>query len=127
MKAIAINSELKSVTEKHMDMDWLTIFGLIIASMTALFINFVLPGDDVVKGIISMIAAAPIVLVSVKDFYGLRSYRLAEAVCMTIINNRPLIYESQGIWKELNKYAGSRRKEFTENKKNNKKHSADNA
>ena len=127
MKAIVINPELKSVTEKHMDMDWLTIFGLIIASMTALFINFVLPGDDVVKGIISMIAAAPIVLVSVKDFYGLRSYRLAEAVCMTIINNRPLIYESQGIWKELNKYAGSRRKEFTENKKNNKKHSAGNA
>ena len=127
MKAIAINPELKSVTEKHMDMDWLTICGLIIASVTALFINFVLPGDDVVKGIISMIAAAPIVLVSVKDFYGLRSYRLAEAVCMTIINNRPLIYESQGIWKELNKYAGSRRKEFTENKKNNKKHSAGNA
>ena len=59
MKAIAINPELKSVTEKHMDMDWLTIFGLIIASVTALFINFVLPGDDVVKGIISMIAAAP--------------------------------------------------------------------
>ena len=127
MKAIAINPELKSVTEKHMDMDWLTIFGLIIASVTALFINFVLPGDDVVKGIISMIAATPIVLVSVKDFYGLRSYRLAEAVCMTIINNRPLIYESQGIWKELNKYAGSRRKEFTENKKNNKKHSTGNA
>lgn len=127
MKAIAINPELKSVTEKHMDMDWLTIFGLIIASMTALFINFVLPGDDAVKGVISMIVAAPIVLVSVKDFYGLRSYRLAEAVIISMINNRPLMYESQGIWKELNKYAGSRRKEFTQNKKNNKKHTAGNA
>lgn len=127
MKAITINQELKSVTEKHMDMDWLTIFGLIIAAVTALFINIMLPGDDVVKGIISMIAAAPVVLVSVKDFYGLKSYRLASAVVLSLINDRPLIYESQGIWKELNRYAGSREKKFNENEKSNQKHSAGNA
>lgn len=127
MKAITINQELKSVTEKHMDMDWLTIFGLIIAAVTALFINIMLPGDDVVKGIISMIAAAPVVLVSVKDFYGLKSYRLASAVVLSLINDRPLIYESQGIWKELNRYAGSREKKFNENEKSNQKHSAGDA
>lgn len=103
MKAITINPELKSVTEKHMDMDWLTIFGLIISTVIALFINIVLPGDDGIKGIISMVAAAPIVLVSVKDFYGLKSYRLAGAFILNLINDGELYYESQGIWKELNK------------------------
>lgn len=123
MKAITINPSLKSVTEKHMDMDWSTIIGLIIAVVTALFINFMMPGDDVIKGIISMIAAAPIVLVSVKDFYGMKSIGLAAAAITTLINNRPLVYESQGVWKELNKYARSRKKKFAEDKKIHKKHS----
>ena len=127
MKAVSINSELKNVTEKHMDMDWLTIFGLIMAVGIALIINFCLPLDEAVKGIISMAAAAPIVLVSIKDFYGLRSYRLAAAVILCLVNNRYLEYRSEGIWKELNKYAGSRRKKFAENEKGTVQHTAGNA
>ena len=127
MRAININPELKTVTEKHMGLDWLAIFGLMLAVAMALVINFCLPINETVKGILSMVFAAPIVLVSIKDFYGLRSYRLAFAVILWMINRRHLLYRSEGIWKELNKYAGSRRKEFTENKKNYKKHSAGNA
>ncbi len=127
MKAVSINSELKNVTEKHMDMDWLTIFGLIMAVGIALIINFCLPLDEAVKGIISMAAAAPIVLVSIKDFYGLRSYRLAAAVILCLVNNRYLEYRSEGIWKELNKYVRGRRKELTKDEKSAEKHTAVNA
>lgn len=127
MNTITINPELKSVTEKHMDMDWLTIAGLTLASLSALAINMFLPIDDVLKGIISMIVAAPIVLVSIKDFYGLKSYRLAVAAIECFLNDRDLVYESQGVWKEMNKYARGRRKESDETKKNRKKHTADNA
>lgn len=127
MRAININPELKTVTEKHMGLDWLAIFGLMLAVALALVINFCLPIDETLKGVLSMIVAAPIVLVSIKDFYGLRSYRLALAVILWLINRRHLIYRSEGIWKELNKYAGSRRKKYAENEKDSKKHTAGNA
>ncbi len=127
MRAININPELKSVTEKHMGLDWLAIFGLMLAVAMALVINFCLPIDETLKGVLSMIVAAPIVLVSIKDFYGLRSYRLALAVILWLINRRHLIYRSEGIWKELNKYAGSGRKKYAENEKDSKKHTTGNA
>ena len=127
MRAININPELKMVTEKHMGLDWLAIFGLMLAVALALVINFCLPIDETLKGVLSMIVAAPIVLVSIKDFYGLRSYRLALAVILWLINRRHLIYRSEGIWKELNKYAGSRRKKYAENEKDSKKHTTGNA
>lgn len=127
MRAININPELKSVTEKHMGLDWLAIFGLMVAVALALIINFCLPINETVKGILSMIVAAPIVLVSIKDFYGLRSYRLAFAVILWLINRRHLLYRSEGIWKELNKYAGSRRKKFAENEEDTVQHTAGNA
>ena len=127
MRAININPELKTVTEKHMGLDWLSIFGLMLAVALALVINFCLPIDETLKGVLSMIVAAPIVLVSIKDFYGLRSYRLALAVILWLINRRHLIYRSEGIWKELNKYAGSRRKKYAENEKDSKKHTTGNA
>ena len=101
MKAISINSEF--------------------------IINFCLPIDETIKGIISMPAAAPIVLVSVKDFYGLRSYRLACAVIVSVINNRDLEYRSEGIWKELNRYVRGRRKELAKDEKSAGKHTAVNA
>lgn len=127
MRAININPELKTVTEKHMGLDWLAIFGLMLAVALALVINFCLPIDETLKGVLSMIVAAPIVLVSIKDFYGLRSYRLALAVILWLINRRHLIYRSEGIWKELNKYAGSRRKKYAENEKDTVKHTAGDA
>ena len=127
MRAININPELKTVTEKHMGLDWLAIFGLMLAVALALVINFCLPIDETLKGVLSMIVAAPIVLVSIKDFYGLRSYRLALAVILWLINRRHLIYRSEGIWKELNKYAGSRRKKYAENEKDTVKHTTGDA
>lgn len=127
MRAININSELKTVTEKHMGMDWITIFGLILAVGIALFINFCLPINETIKGILSMMVAAPIVLVSIKDFFGLRSFGLIFAVVLWLINRRPLIYRSEGVWKEMNKYAGSRKKKFGENEKNSSQHTAGNA
>ena len=127
MRAININPELKSVTEKHMGMDWITIFGIIIAIGLALIINICLPINETIKGILSMVVAAPIVLVSIKDFYGLRSFRLAAAVILCLINKRHLIFRAEGIWKELNKYARGGKKKYAENKKNSKKHTAGNA
>lgn len=112
MKAIYINPEIKQIKEKHYEMDWETILGIAFAVMIALFLNYMLPDSlGSFKPVIAIIPIFPIVLLSVKEFYGLKSYRLVKYLFRCLINDRPLIYESEE-WIKMNRYVIHSKKEW---------------
>lgn len=102
MRAIEINPELGSVKEKFYGFELSQIFYVILAGAVSLYLNFQLPTFlGTFRGIISSTAAVPFILIAIKDFYGLKGFSLAGAVVTSMLNNRPLIFETETIWKEV--------------------------
>ncbi|MBQ8952430.1 MAG: hypothetical protein IJ065_14950 [Eubacterium sp.] len=125
MNAIFINPELKQIKEKHFEMDWETILGIAASLSIALLLNLILPNSlGTFKPVVAIVPIFPILLLSVKEFYGLKSFRLVSALIRTEINNKPLVYESE-VWKKVNEFnVRGREKKLSKIEVKNKKHSA---
>lgn len=104
MRAIEINPELSSVKEKiyGFELDQLVYIG--ISGALSLLLNFKLPEQlGIFRGIVASLVAIPFILVAIKDFYGLKGWRLGFKVIISFLNNKPLIFESENIWKDVRK------------------------
>lgn len=104
MRAIEINPELSSVKEKiyGFELDQLVYIG--ISGALSLLLNFKLPEQlGIFRGIVASLVAIPFILVAIKDFYGLKGWRLGFKVIISSLNNKPLIFESENIWKDVRK------------------------
>ena len=100
MRAIEINQELGSVKEKFYGFEAHQILYAALSGAVSLYLNFHLPGFlGMFRGIISSVVAIPFILIAIKDFYGLKGFMLAKAVFISVINNKPLIFESENVWK----------------------------
>lgn len=100
MRAIEINQELGSVKEKFYGFEMYQILYAGLAGMLSLYLNFRLPQSlGELRGIIASMVTVPIILIAIKDFYGLKGFRLAKAVFGSVLNNKPLMFESETIWK----------------------------
>ena len=102
MRAIEINPELGSVKEKFYGFEMHQIVYAAMSGAVSLYLNFHLPAFlGAFRGIISSVVAVPFILIAIKDFYGLKGFQLARAVILSLVNNKPLIFESENIWNEV--------------------------
>ena len=102
MRAIEINPELSGVKEKIYGFELNQLIYVGISGALSLLLNFKLPEQlGVFKGIIASIVAVPFILVAIKDFYGLKGWRLGYAIVISTINNKPLKFESENVWKDV--------------------------
>lgn len=104
MKDIKINPELGKVKERlFMGLELWQIGNLLLAVLMSLGAVLILPDIGMMKGVLSAIPAFPFVLVAVKPIYGLQGLQLATAFIHSLLNSRPLRYESEE-WREVNKH-----------------------
>ena len=104
MKPIKINPELGNVTEKlFLGLELWQLVNLGIGMLLSLGMILILPDLGMLKGIISAIPALPFVIIALKPFYGLKGMQLAKAAFRSMINRKPLTYESEE-WKEVNRH-----------------------
>ena len=104
MRAIEINPELSSVKEKIYGFEINQLVYVGISGALSLFLNFKLPESlGIFRGIAASLVAVPFILVAIKDFYGLKGWRLGYAVIISMMNNRPLRFRSENVWKDVRK------------------------
>ncbi|MBP3808374.1 MAG: hypothetical protein ILA13_08315 [Eubacterium sp.] len=100
MRAIEINQELGSVKEKFYGFEMYQILYAGVSGAISLYLNFHLPKSlGAIRGVIASMVTVPLILIAIKDFYGLKGLRLARAVLSSSLSNKPLMFESENIWK----------------------------
>ena len=113
MRAIEINQELGSVKEKFYGFEMYQILYAGLAGMLSLYLNFRLPQSlGELRGIIASMVTVPIILIAIKDFYGLKVLDLQRRFsdpCL-IINHLCLNQKPYG--RGLNENANSKEKKL---------------
>ena len=106
MAPIDINPELRKVKEKYFGMDWGQIATVTVCIIISVTVYFLLPAAlSILREFLAVLLMSPVVI-SLKEFYGLRGFKLLSAIRFSVINSKPLVYQSEA-WKKVKNYEGS--------------------
>lgn len=95
MIEVKINPELRKVKEKAYGLEFKQII-FIVSAMVLIFLMLMFLPDYLgpFKGIIASVCALPLIIISLKDFYGMRGLELFNGIIKGLLTSRALPYDS---------------------------------